>query len=81
MKTAISVPDPIFERVNARAAELGVSRSEFFAVAADRYLRELDAQGLTGRIDSVLERIAIAEDESMRFAREAARGSLAPEQW
>jgi antitoxin MazE6 len=34
-----------------------MSRSEFFARAAQRYLDELDAQSLTGQIDSVLERL------------------------
>ena len=38
MKTAISVPDPVFERVDREAKRLGVSRSEFFAKAAERYL-------------------------------------------
>ena len=32
-----------------------MSRSEFFARAAQRYLDELDAQSLTGQIDSALE--------------------------
>ncbi|WP_062518724.1 ribbon-helix-helix protein, CopG family [Demequina silvatica] len=81
MKTAISLPDPVFEAVTARARLLGVSRSEFLAVAARRYLRELDEQALTGRIDSVLERIAVAEDESTRFVAEAGRGLLEREEW
>jgi hypothetical protein len=34
-----------------------MSRSEFFAQAAQRYLDELDAQSLTGQIDSALERL------------------------
>ncbi len=57
MKTAISLPDETFDRVAQRASDLGVSRSEFFARAAQRYLDELDAQSLTGQIDSALERV------------------------
>jgi predicted DNA-binding protein len=57
MKTAISLPDETFDRVSRRASELGLSRSEFFARAAQRYLDELDAQSLTGQIDSALERL------------------------
>jgi predicted DNA-binding protein len=56
MKTAISVPDETFHRVELRAAELGVSRSEFYATAASRYLDELDSVTLTSQIDEVLER-------------------------
>jgi hypothetical protein len=55
MKTAISVPDQIFEQATDQAAELGISRSEFFARAARRYLDELVAQSLTRQIDEALE--------------------------
>ena len=34
-----------------------MSRSEFFARAAQRYLDELDAQSMTVQIDSALERL------------------------
>lgn len=34
-----------------------MSRSEFFARAAQRYLDELDAQSLIGQIDGALERL------------------------
>ncbi|MFZ0831549.1 MAG: ribbon-helix-helix protein, CopG family [Mycobacterium sp.] len=57
MKTAISLSDETFDRVSRTAADLGMSRSEFFARAAQRYLDELDTQSLTGQIDSALERL------------------------
>jgi metal-responsive CopG/Arc/MetJ family transcriptional regulator len=57
VKTAISLPDATFERASRRASELGMSRSEFFARAAQRYLDELDSQSLTGQIDTALERL------------------------
>jgi mRNA interferase MazF len=43
VKTAISVPDETFARVDEAAARLGVSRSEFYARAAERWLVELRA--------------------------------------
>ncbi|MFZ1412860.1 MAG: hypothetical protein WAS07_15525 [Micropruina sp.] len=67
MKTAISLPDDIFERASRRASDLGVSRSEFFARAADNYLHELDASSTTNQIDSALDAIN-GEDESNRAA-------------
>ncbi|MFD1825833.1 MULTISPECIES: ribbon-helix-helix domain-containing protein [Mumia] len=51
MKTAISIPDPLFARIDAKAAEQGLSRSAFFATAAERYLDELSHDDLTRRID------------------------------
>jgi predicted DNA-binding protein len=57
MKTAISVPDETYERASRRAGDLGMSRSEFFARAAERYLDELDAQSLTKQVDDALDRL------------------------
>jgi hypothetical protein len=50
VKTAISIPDDTFERASTRARDLGMSRSEFFATAAQHYLDELDAQSITVQI-------------------------------
>jgi metal-responsive CopG/Arc/MetJ family transcriptional regulator len=49
VKTAISLPDELFDRITERARESGVSRSDFFARAAVRYLADLDGQSATGR--------------------------------
>lgn len=54
MKTAISVPDSTFERVEIAAKRLGVSRSEFFARAAERWLDTLDDDGTTAAIDAAI---------------------------
>lgn len=67
MKTAISLPDDTFERASRRAKDLGLSRSEFFARAAKRYLEELDAHSVTEQIDAALEQID-ASDESSALA-------------
>jgi hypothetical protein len=55
VKTAISLPDETFDRASRRAAELGISRSEFFATAARRYLDDLDAASLTAQVDAALD--------------------------
>ncbi|RZS34756.1 ribbon-helix-helix CopG family protein [Herbihabitans rhizosphaerae] len=58
MKTAISVPDDTFSRAEERAAQLGISRSEFFARAAEDYLTRLDEHQLTEQIDEAVALIA-----------------------
>lgn len=55
MKTAISLPDDTFDRASQRARALGMSRSEFFARAAQHYLAELDAESITRQIDLALD--------------------------
>ena len=77
VKTAISVPNPIFERVEEASARLGMSRSEFYARAAARWLDELEDDGTTSAIDRTL---ADASDDTA-FVEEAARRSLRRTEW
>ena len=64
MKTAISVPDDTFERASARARDLGMSRSEFFTIAARHYLDELDAGSATRQIDAALAQLEVIDESS-----------------
>jgi hypothetical protein len=77
MKTAISLPDDTFEQATRQAAELGISRSEFFARAARRYLDELAEESLTQQIDEAL--AAAGSDDSAARAVAAGRDRLASE--
>ena len=54
VKTAISLPDATFTSVERAARRLGVSRSEFFARAAERWLDELDDAQTTEAINQAL---------------------------
>jgi metal-responsive CopG/Arc/MetJ family transcriptional regulator len=54
MKTAISVPDDTFERVEQAAKRLGVSRSEFYARAAQSWLDALEDEDTTDAINSAI---------------------------
>ena len=76
MKTAISVPDETFEQATKQAAELGISRSEFFARAARRYLDELASRSLTQEVNEALQ--AAGSDDSAVAAAQAGRRRLAP---
>src|SRR3954470_11229471 len=78
MKTAISVPDAVFHRVEKKAAELGLNRSEFYSRAAELYLRQLEERDLTARIDEAIARSGeSARQEALEWAelsqRHAAR--------
>jgi metal-responsive CopG/Arc/MetJ family transcriptional regulator len=77
MKTAISLPDETFEQATKQAAELGISRSEFFARAARRYLDDLGEESLTQQIDEALD--AAGTDDSADVAIAAGRSRLARE--
>jgi len=78
MKCAISVPDEIFHLVDAEAARLGVSRSQFFADAARRYLDELSRRTISERIDAfVREHGDVNSDSDVAWVVEAGRRHLA----
>lgn len=75
VKTAISVPDETFEQASRQAAELGISRSEFFARAARRYLDELASRSLTQQVNEAL--TAAGDDDSAAAAAQAGLRRLA----
>jgi len=75
MKTAISLSDETYEQATRQAAELGISRSEFFARAARRYLDDLAEESLTRQIDEALE--AAGADDTADVAAAAGRRRLA----
>jgi metal-responsive CopG/Arc/MetJ family transcriptional regulator len=75
VKTAISVPDETFEQATKQAAELGISRSEFFSRAAQRYLDELASRSLTEQVNEAL--AAAGDDDSAATAAHAGRKRLA----
>ena len=74
MKTAISLPDDTYEQATRQAAELGISRSEFFARAASIYLDQLATHSLTRQINEALQ---VTEDDSNAAAAAAGQRYLA----
>ncbi len=54
VKTAISLPDETFRRVDRAAKRLGLSRSELFARAAENWLDGLEDDGVTEAINGAI---------------------------
>lgn len=79
MKTAISIPDDTFAAIERSVAELGVSRSEFFARAARLYLDKLESESITRQMDEALAAEAADGicDDSNEVAAAAGRRFLA----
>ncbi len=53
MKTAISVPDDVFESADELARELGVSRSALYSTAMAEYLAKHRGADITARLNEV----------------------------
>ena len=53
MKTAISIPDPLFQAAERLADRLGVSRSEVFQRAVKAFLQAHKEEGVTEALNQV----------------------------
>lgn len=53
MKTAISIPDPIFESAEKLAKRLGISRSQLYSNAVDALVEKYRYSGVTEQLDAV----------------------------
>jgi len=66
MKTAISIPDYIFEEVNKLAQENKTSRSQVFCAAVEEYLKKMKAIKLLEALNSVYADEATPEEKLLR---------------
>ena len=53
MKTAISVPDPIFEAADNLARRLGMSRSQLYTTAVTHFLDSFDDEAVTQALNEI----------------------------
>lgn len=53
MKTAISVPDEVFEAAEQVARTLGLSRSELYATAVREFVERRRRDGVTAKLNEV----------------------------
>ena len=53
MKTAISIPDPIFESAEKLAKRLGISRSQLYSNAIDALIEKYRYSGVTEQLDAI----------------------------
>jgi antitoxin MazE6 len=58
MKTAISIPDAVFQSADALAERLGLTRSALYARALESFIADQRKGAVTKRLDAVYEREA-----------------------
>jgi metal-responsive CopG/Arc/MetJ family transcriptional regulator len=78
MKTAVSIPDEIFQRAETLAHRAKRSRSELYARALSEYVARHAPDRVTEAMDRVLDEVNEAADG---FASEAARRTLERSEW
>ena len=55
MKTAVSIPDPLFEAADGLARRLGKSRSQLFAEALRAYLERHSDEAITRQVNEIVD--------------------------
>ncbi|MFQ5433999.1 MAG: hypothetical protein ACE5FD_03900 [Anaerolineae bacterium] len=78
MKTAISLPDSIFERAERFAQLFGLNRSQLFTRALQEYLDKYDPVNITASFDKIY---AVESSELDPVLAQMQTLSLADDEW
>ncbi|MHB1845991.1 MAG: ribbon-helix-helix protein, CopG family [Deltaproteobacteria bacterium] len=79
MKTAISVPDAVFDEAERLARKLGKSRSELYRDALSEYVARHEPARVTEALDALYGEPVSEEEDA--FGRAAARRTLERSEW
>jgi len=78
MKTAVSIPDDVFEEAERLAADLETSRSQLYSRALREFVARHAPDRLTEAMNRVVDAVGTEVDE---FSRRAARRVLEQVEW
>lgn len=78
MKTAISVPDRVFQKAEKLARRLKKSRSQLYSEAVAEYVSRRDPSTITAALDALYESVDSRPD---RLVGEAAQRVLRSTEW
>jgi predicted transcriptional regulator len=78
MKTAISIPDDLFEQADKLASRLGKSRSEVYREALADYVARRAPGAVTAALNEIADEL-VADERG--FIAEAARRTLERSEW
>jgi len=81
MKTAVSLPDELFERADRYARRTGKSRSQVFREALREYLALHTPDAIEKRTNAVVEELGDATNSTDAFAATAAQHILENVEW
>jgi metal-responsive CopG/Arc/MetJ family transcriptional regulator len=63
MKTAISLPDTLYEKAEQAASYMGIPRSQLFAMALEEFISNHNGKMITEKINEIYGKIDQAEFE------------------
>jgi metal-responsive CopG/Arc/MetJ family transcriptional regulator len=78
MKTAVSLPDPLFRAAERLAKRLGMTRSHLYSCAIERYVSEAKQHDVTAQLNKVYEHESSDLDPVLEKLQEL---SIPREEW
>ena len=81
VKTAISLQEPLFKKVEALAHTLSISRSRFFVLAAEAFIKEYENRQLLEQINAAYEDQPDPEEQEIRRQWRRKHRQLAEGEW
>jgi hypothetical protein len=82
MKTAVSIPDLLYEKAEETASYMGIPRSKLFALALEEYIERHSVKMITEKINEVYERIDQSEfDQYLDIGLESIRNLTKNDTW
>jgi metal-responsive CopG/Arc/MetJ family transcriptional regulator len=80
MKTAISIQQPLLDKVDSLARDLSLSRSKIFALAVEAYLEQLENRVLLDKINTAYDEADPHEQDYLNHMKRRQR-LLAEDVW
>ena len=81
VKTAISIEEPLFEKVNELASEMAISRSHLFSLAAQVFIQRHKSQKLFDAINSAYSDMPDQNETTLQTQMRTRHLELVKDQW
>ncbi len=81
MKTAISLPDSLYNDAELTARQLGLARSQLFAKAIKEFIEHHNKDEITRKLNSVYSENTAAEEDFMDIGIDSLRKATKNDSW
>ena len=81
VKTAISIQESLFDRVNELAEELQIPRSQLFALAVEEFIRQHENRGIFEALNDAYDDAPDPAEEALREGMRRRQRQLVEGQW
>lgn len=81
VKTAISIPDTLFDQVSSLAEELQMARSQLFALAVEQFIMRHESRRIYETLNEVYRDAPSQDEETLQVGMRRKHLPFVEEQW